>query len=214
MRQLRGTHALHISGFVTPFPRFPEFTVRRHMSALVLPLALAVVSGTIAFPARVSAQGLMAEMHTEVGGVQKKLVDLAKAMPENAFAWRPAAGVRSVGEVFKHVASDNYLLPIMMGAPAPASSGISATDMKTVNAYEMRPMTKAEIVAELEASFNHLHGAMRLTTDANLTETIKFFGSDWTRQKAMLLTVTHLHEHLGQAIAYARSNNVVPPWSK
>ena len=212
--QMRGVHHLHISGFVTQLPTLLEITVRRSMSALALPLTFVALSGLVALPARVSAQGLMAEMHTEVGGVQKKLVDLAKAMPESAFAWRPAAGVRSVGEVFKHVASDNYLLPIMMGAPAPASSGISATDMKTVQAYEMRPMTKAQIVAELEASFNHLHGAMRLTTDANLTETIKFFGSDCTRQKAMLLTVTHLHEHLGQSIAYARSNGVVPPWSK
>ncbi len=188
--------------------------MRRFASALVLPLALAVVGGIAVFPARASAQGLMAEMHTDVGGVQKKLIDLANAIPESAYAWRPAAGVRSIGEVFKHVASDNYLIPIMMGAPAPASSGISATDMKTVEAYEKRPMTKAQIIAELEASFNHLHGAMRLTTDANLSEMIKFFGSDWSRQKAMLMTVTHLHEHLGQSIAYARSNNVVPPWSK
>jgi hypothetical protein len=30
----------------------------------------------------------------------------------------------------------------------------------------------------------------------------------------MLATVTHLHEHLGQLIAYARSNNVEPPWSR
>lgn len=191
-----------------------ELTVRRSVSAFALPLTFACVSGLLAIPSQVAAQGLMAEMHTTVGDVQKKLVDLAKAIPESAYGWRPSAGVRTVGEVFKHVASDNYLLPIMMGAPAPASSGISATDMKTVRAYEMRPMTKEQVVAELEASFNHLHGAMRLTTDANLTEMIKFFGSDWSRQKAMLLTVVHLHEHLGQAIAYARSNNVVPPWSK
>ena len=55
---------------------------------------------------------------------------------------------------------------------------------------------------------------MELTTDGNLTQTIKFFGQDWTRQRAMVLTVTHLHEHLGQSIAYARMNHVVPPWSK
>ena len=70
------------------------------------------------------------------------------------------------------------------------------------------------MVDELEASYKHLHQAMGLTTDANAAEMIKFFGQDWTRQRAMVLTVTHLHEHLGQAIAYARSNNVVPPWSK
>ena len=177
----------------------------RHRSlAFVLALAAA---------APLQAQGLMGEMHSDVNQVQKKMVDLAKAIPESAYGWRPATGVRSIGEVFLHVASDNYLIPIMMGKPAPAASGITS-DFNTAQAFEMRKLTKDQIVAEMEASFGHLHQAMGLTTDSNLTETIKFFGQDWSRQKAMVLTVTHLHEHLGQAIAYARSNSIVPPWSK
>lgn len=188
--------------------------MRRLARSLALPLAVAFAGAMAGLPSTLGAQGLMAEMHSDVSGVQKKLVDLANAIPESAYGWRPSPGVRSIGELFKHVSADNYLIPIMMGTPAPASSGISATDMKSVGVYEGRTATKAQIVAELEASFNHLHGAMRTTTDANLTEMIKFFGQDWTRQKAMILTVVHLHEHLGQGIAYARSNNVVPPWSK
>ncbi len=172
--------------------------------ALVLSLAVA---------APLSAQGLMGEMHRDVNDVQKKMVDLAKAMPEASYGWRPGAGVRSVGEMFLHVASDNYLIPIAMGKPAPAASGVTS-DFKTAQAFEQRKLSKDEIVAELDASFKHLHGAMALTTDANLTENIKFFGQDWSRQRAMILTVTHLHEHLGQGIAYARSNSIVPPWSK
>ena len=172
--------------------------------ALVLSLAVA---------APLSAQGLMGEMHRDVNDVQKKMVDLAKAMPEASYGWRPGAGVRSVGEMFLHVASDNYLIPIAMGKPAPAATGVTS-DFKTAQAFEQRKLTKDQIVAELEASFTHLHQAMGLTTDANLTETIKFFGQDWSRQRAMILTVTHLHEHLGQGIAYARSNSIVPPWSK
>lgn len=188
--------------------------MRRFLRSYALPLAIAATSGFSMMPATVAAQGLMADMHANVNDVQKKLIDLARAIPESAYTWRPSAGVRSVAEVFKHVAADNYLIPISMGAPAPASSGISATDMKTVGAYEARAMTKDQIIAELEASFNHLHGAMRLTTDDNLGESIKFFGMDYTRRKAMLETGMHLREHLGQQIAYARSNNVVPPWSK
>jgi hypothetical protein len=118
-----------------------------------------------------------------------------------------------VREVFLHVASDNYFIPIGMGKPAPEASGITS-DMKSVGAYEKRNLSKDQIVAELEASYKHLHQGMALTTDANASESIKFFGQDWTRMRAMTLTVTHLHEHLGQAIAYARSNNVVPPWSQ
>jgi len=160
-----------------------------------------------------SAQGLMADMHSDVNGVQKKLVDLAKAIPEAAYSWRPS-GARSVGEVLQHVAADNYLIPIAMGKAAPASTGISGTDYKTVEAYEKRKVGKDQNIAELEASFKHLHEAMGLTTDANLNERIKFFGQDMSRQAAMLATVTHLHEHLGQMIAYARSNSVAPPWSR
>jgi uncharacterized damage-inducible protein DinB len=173
--------------------------------ALVLFLSLAI-------PASASAQ-LMGDMHRDVNDVQKKFTDLAKAIPEPAYSWRPS-GARSVGEVFLHIAADNYLIPVSMGKPAPASTGISATDFKTAETFEKRKLTKDQIIAELDASFKHLHEAMGLTTDANLNENIKFFGQDWSRQRAMLATVTHLHEHLGQMIAYARSNNVAPPWSR
>jgi len=172
--------------------------------SFLLPLAIATSA---------SAQGLMGDMHRDVNDVQKKLVDLAKAIPEAAYSWRPT-GARTTGEVLLHVAADNYLIPISMGKPAPATTGISATDYKTAEMFEKRKLTKDQIVAELEASFKHLHEAMGLTTDANLKENIKFFGEDWSRQRAMLATVTHLHEHLGQMIAYARSNNVAPPWSR
>ncbi|HEY4659329.1 MAG TPA: DinB family protein [Gemmatimonadaceae bacterium] len=178
--------------------------MRSRAFALVLSLAVA---------APVSAQGLMADMHRDVNEVQKKLLDLARAIPETAYGWRPGTGVRSVGEVFLHVASDNYLIPISMGKPAPEASGITS-DFKSVDAFEHRKLSKDQIIAELDASFRHLHQAMGLTTDSNLGETIKFFGQDWSRQRAMVLTVTHLHEHLGQSIAYARINNVVPPWSR
>ncbi len=178
----------------------------------MLTRALAVfLSVALAVPA--SGQGLMAEMHRDVNDVQKKFIDLAQAIPEPAYAWRPP-GARSIGEVLLHIASDNYFIPIAMGKPAPAATGLSAADMKTLETYEKRKLSKAQIISELEASYKHLHEGMGLTTDANLNENIKFFGQDWSRQRAMLLTVTHMHEHLGQLIAYARSNNVAPPWSR
>lgn len=185
-------------------PPHNEQTMRTRVLTLLLSLAL---------PAAVSAQGTMADVHRSVGNVEKKIVDLAKAIPEASYSWRPT-GARSVGEVLQHVAADNYLIPIAMGKAAPASTGIVGTDYKTVEAYEKRKVTKDQAIAELEASFKHLHDAMNLTTDANGNEAIKFFGQDYTRGRAMLDTVTHLYEHLGQMIAYARSNNVVPPWSR
>ena len=178
------------------------------MSRLALSLALSVAAST-----PLAAQSFMAEMHRDVNEAQKKMVDLAKAMPEATYGWRPSPEARSVGEVFLHVAADNYLIPIFMGMPAPQATGITS-DYATSSAFEKRGLTRAQIVAELEASYVHLHRAMGLTTDQNLGETVKFFGQDWSRMRSMILTVTHLHEHLGQAIAYARANKVVPPWSQ
>ncbi|MBX3174868.1 MAG: DinB family protein [Gemmatimonadaceae bacterium] len=175
--------------------------------------ALAVCALASAPRSTAAQQGFMAAMHADINQAQRKIVGLANAIPESAYAWRPGAGVRSIGEVLQHIAADNYILPVLMGTPAPASTNITA-DYNTAVAYESRKgLTKAQIVADLEASFMHLHRAIGVNSDANLTEQINWFGSQSARLNAMVGTVTHLHEHLGQLIAYARSNNVKPPWS-
>ena len=172
-------------------------------------LATAALALVLAAP--LQAQSLMADMHRDLNEVQKKFIDLANAIPESVYAWKPGAA-RTTGEVLMHVASDNYLLPIYMGSPAPAASGITS-DYNTAVAFEKKKLSKAEIIAELTASFQHLHRAIP-ANDAKLGETIKMFGQDFTVQRGVILTVTHLHEHLGQLIAYARANNVTPPWSR
>lgn len=176
-------------------------------------LALALSAAAPLAAAVHAQQGFMAVMHRDLNDTQKKLVDLANAIPEAAYAWRPAPGVRSVGEVFQHIAADNYILPVFMGTPAPAATGITAV-YGTAVAYETRPgLTKAQIIADLETSFAHLHQAVNVNTDANISENIDWFGTPATRLQSMTGTVGHLHEHLGQLIAYARSNGVKPPWS-
>jgi uncharacterized damage-inducible protein DinB len=158
------------------------------------------------------AQSILDDMHRDLNDVQSKTIALANALPESAYDWRPSAGARSVRELFLHVVADNYFIPIPMGMPVPA--GVAITDYPSTMAYEKQTLTKAQIVALLEASFTHVHQGLNKTTPANMTENIPFFGQQWSRQRAALLTLTHLHEHLGQAIAYARSNNITPPWSR
>ncbi len=186
----------------------------RAPAQVLRPLAAFCLLALVAVPTKSAAQqGFMGTMHADINEVERKIIALANAIPESAFGWRPAAGVRSVGEVFQHVAADNYILPVLMGTPAPAATNITA-DYNTAVAYETRPgLTKAQIVADLQASFAHLHRAIGVNTDANITEQINWFGSQASRLNAMVGTVTHLHEHLGQLIAYARSNGVKPPWS-
>jgi hypothetical protein len=52
------------------------------------------------------------------------------------------------------------------------------------------------------------------TPESRLGESVSMFGQQATVQSLWILTTTHLHEHLGQLIAYARTNDVVPPWSR
>lgn len=165
----------------------------------------------------VSAQtrgGLMGDLLADVTDVERKIVGLAKAMPEATYGWRPMPGVRSVGEAFTHVAADNYFLPAALGIAPPASTGISGTDYKTVEAYEKKARSRAEIITEVEQSFAFLKKAMNDTPDAKLDTMQKMFGRESSVRTTWVMTVTHVHEHLGQLIAYARSNKVVPPWSK
>ncbi len=179
----------------------------------VLFLSCLIIAASFAADAQKRA-GLMGDLMADVADVESKIVGLARAMPDASYAWRPMPGVRSVGEALTHVAADNYFMPIALGATAPAGTGISGTDYKTVAAYEAKTRTRAEIIAEVEKSFAFLKQSMADTTDAKLETSMKMFGRESSVRSTWVGTATHLHEHLGQLIAYARGNKVVPPWSK
>ena len=181
---------------------------------VVRPAGVAAASLVLLASAAAAQTGVMADMLQDVGQVEQKLVGLARAMPADKYDWRPGEGVRSVGEVFQHVASDNYLLAAGAGTAAPTATGIKAEDYNTAVAYEGRKLGRDAIIAELEASFAHLKKAMAASPDSRLGEKVSLFGGSMTIQQLWLLEVTHIHEHLGQSIAYARANGVVPPWSR
>ena len=185
------------------------------MSFLRSSLAAAALLLVAAAPAVAQDRpALVNDLLRDVGDVKGKLVSLSEAMPEDTYDWRPMEGVRSVADVYKHVVSDNYLLAAVAGHAAPASTGIVGDDYRTAVAYERRSMSKAEIVEAVKASFDHLEMALGAASRESLNGNVSVFGMDMTGRGLWILTVTHLHEHLGQSIAYARSNGVVPPWSR
>jgi DinB superfamily len=156
----------------------------------------------------------MGDLIHDVTTVETKVLGLAKTMPPTVYDWRPAKGVRSTGEVLVHIAGDNYFLPALMGVTLPPDTGIDGRDNKTVAAFEARAMTRDQIIAELSKSFTFLKQAMSDSPDRTLESPPKNSVRKTTVRATWIATVTHLHEHLGQLIAYARSNNITPPWSK
>ena len=92
------------------------------VSALALTLTLSLAAQ--------KPQGLMGDLLKDIDGLQTKIVGLAKAIPPASYDWRPGKGVGSTGEVFMHVAADNYFMPAAMGTNPPAETGSSRRTTK------------------------------------------------------------------------------------
>lgn len=176
-------------------------------------VGLALAFGLVA-PVAGQQPTVVTDLVRDISDVESKLMQLAREFPADKYGWRPGEGVRSVGEVFMHVAADNYLLSSAVGSAAPATTGIKHEDYNTAAAYEKRQLGRDAIIAELEKSLTHFKAAVSGTAAAKLGTNVSVFGGNYTVQQLLILATTHLHEHLGQAIAYARSNNIVPPWSR
>ena len=183
---------------------------RLAFAALLLATSATPLAAQQAAPA---AAGLVADLARDVAQVERKIIVLAKAVPADKYAWRPGAGVRSISELVMHVAADNYLFPVILGTPTDPSIGITA-DYSTAQAFEKRQIPRDSAIAELERSFAFVKKSLSATPESKLGDKISMFGQQFTTQQAWLLATVHLHEHLGQFIAYARTNNVVPPWSQ
>jgi uncharacterized damage-inducible protein DinB len=150
----------------------------------------------------VPKSGVRAELLHDLDDLQKKILTLATAMPADKYSWRPGLGVRSVSEVYMHMAGGNYTLVSFVGDKP----------MLDTRSYE-RVTEKPRVVEELRRSFDYLRNAIINTSDADLDKPIRMFGNDSTERAAFMMALNHLHEHLGQSVAYARMNGVVPPWS-
>jgi uncharacterized damage-inducible protein DinB len=171
------------------------------MSALLLGLPVGVaLADDAAEPA-----GERGEMLHFFKDAENKLNDLAAATPEAKYAWSPGKGVRSTGEVFMHVASANYGIPGFWGVKAPEGFDFES--------HEKSLTKKADIQKDLAASFAHMEQALLAMSDADLEKPAEFFGMKTTVGGGYLLLLSHCHEHLGQSIAYARMNGIVPPWT-
>lgn len=133
------------------------------------------------------------------------LIALAEAIPAEKYSWRPAPGVRSVSEVFMHVTNANHFLLGHMGVGWP--SDLPRDSEKSIT-------EKAQVVEWLKKSIAAVKQTVGHTSDADLRKPARLFNADNNYQGVILQIVSHIHEHLGQSVAYARMNGITPPWSK
>lgn len=152
------------------------------------------------------ASGYKAEFLDEIASYEQRYVRLAEAMPAEKYAWRPGEGVRSVGEVYVHIAQANYGVARSYGLAFPAG-----LDMKALGALAT---DKAKTVQALKDSFAHFRQSILALGDGDADKPQKMFGRQTTLRGSFIIVTGHFGEHLGQSIAYARTNGVVPPWTE
>ena len=158
-------------------------------------------------PAPAPAPTFQADAAGVLGHVQKEMVSLLQAMPQNKFNWRPGKGVRSVGEVYVHAAGSAYWFGKTLGFQVPDGAQAKMKDLE-------KSTDKAQIEKALNDSFEWFASNVKQMPDSNLTQTVKLMDHDLTKRAVVMIAMGHYQEHLGQSIAYARMNGVVPPWSK
>jgi uncharacterized damage-inducible protein DinB len=146
------------------------------------------------------------EFLDEVSYYEQRFQRLSDAIPAEKFSWRPAEGVRSIGEVYMHVVAANYGFGRMLGTPPPAG-----VDMKAMMA---NAGDKAKVTQALKDSFAHFRNAVLAIKDSELEKEIKTPRGQSTIRGSFFFISGHYGEHLGQSIAYARMAGIVPPWTE
>jgi uncharacterized damage-inducible protein DinB len=153
-----------------------------------------------------ATSGARAEFLEGINYYEQRYTRLAEAEPAEKYAWRPGEGVRSIGEVYTHIAAANYGVARAFGLQPPAGF-----DFKALGAASG---DKAKVAQLLKESFAQLRQAALAISDPDVDKPQKMFGRDTTVRGAFMMVIGHFGEHLGQSIAYARVNGVVPPWTE
>lgn len=173
--------------------------------------------GALALPATTSAQylggGTKSAEEVQIADLEQmrdKFVGLAEAFPESLYAWRPMEGVRSVRDVMVLIAAEGTQFPTMWDYEAPDwVEPMFGDELQRLGA-----LSKADLIAEIERSFAHVLDIVTGLSAEDRMRQVNFFGLTLDLASAVNLMATDMHEHLGQSIAYARMNQIVPPWSR
>ncbi|MGH9501161.1 MAG: DinB family protein [Terriglobales bacterium] len=148
---------------------------------------------------------MKAQSLQDLGVVQKKFVDLVNAIPADKLTWRPTPDSRSFAEVFLHVSGERYQILHLMGTDLPAGFDGKTNEKSTTD--------RAQIVAELNKSWEYAQKAINGMTNADFAKLLPALGPQANAGDVIYILVADAHEHLGQSVAYARENGIVPPWT-
>ena len=153
------------------------------------------------------AAAVKAAFLADIEVMRGKFLGLAEAFPAETYTWRPMEGVRSVSEVLMLIAGEGYAFaPMALGAE---------TAMTFPEMQALAEITdKAQVIDHLTKGFAYTQEALEGVDPATIVSARELFGQERSTPELVLFVAGDMHEHLGQLIAYARTNQIVPPWSR
>ena len=178
---------------------------------LILPTACADPDGAMSGEG-MAEQGMQAWQDETVADLEQmrdKFLSLAEAFPEEMWDWQPMEGTRSVRDVMALMVAEGNIFPSMWGATPPSGAADSFGD----EIARVTAMDKAGVVREMQSALNYMVEAARSMTADDRAADAEWFGQATTGAGVVTHAIIDMHEHLGQSIAYARTNQIVPPWS-
>jgi uncharacterized damage-inducible protein DinB len=146
---------------------------------------------------------------------EKVIVSAADAMPADKYGFAPSdgefKGVRTFGQMVKHLSATNYILAAAaLGEEPPGDAG-----------DELGPeaaRTKTEILSYLRGSFAYLDKAIeaigKKTGPIKSSPISPLKSAEATRLALMVESLAHAFDHYGQMVEYLRMNGIVPPASR
>ena len=133
----------------------------------------------------------------------KHCLDVAKAMPEEKYSYKPTEVSKTFAEQMVHIAAANKLI---------TNRYVLGMDVKP-NTPEASQLTKAEILEMMQESFEYTKQIIISLEQEQLDETCKMYhsGNIVSRAFALFFTQDHLANHRAKANLYLRMNSVEPP---
>jgi len=167
-------------------------------------VAVAVLLLTPAVSFGQTSNPLTANAKIQFGALSGFVVRSAEKVPEELYSFRATPDVRSMAELFGHVADAMFSMCSTAAGTKPPRTGIE----KAVTA-------KPALVAALKDGIGYCNGVYDAMTDAKgSTETVPFYFGPTPRLSVLYFVVTHTYEHYGNLVTYMRLKNIVPPSSE
>jgi uncharacterized damage-inducible protein DinB len=169
-----------------------------------LAVAVMVLAGLAApgVPARAQAvDATHASVKTTYDVVKGYISKAAAQVPEDKYKYQPTKDVRTMGQLFGHIADASVTICATAAGTKPAAGGAE------------KLATKAELQKAVADAFAACDRALAAITTANANETVDLFGMKHSRIGAIAFNSAHLFEHYGNIVTYMRLNGMVPPSS-